>query len=182
VSDTNRAVFLDRDGTLIEDADYLTRIEDIRILPGVPEALRDLKAAGYLLLVVTNQSAIARGWLTEEKLHAINEHLNGQFAERGAAVDAFYHCPHLPGGTVAEYACECECRKPNPGLLRQAAADWHVDARASYMVGDSERDVEAGACVGCYGILVGGGTSARADACVADLREAASLILARGMG
>ncbi len=175
----SRAVFLDRDGTLIKDVDYLTRIEDIQLLPGVPEALRMLKGAGFRLLVVTNQSAIARGRLTEERLEALHAALNRLLEAEGAAVDAFYHCPHLPEGKVERYARACTCRKPEPGLLHRAAGEWHVNLGRSYMVGDSARDVEAGRRAGCASILIGSGPSPSADAVVADLREAASLILRR---
>jgi len=166
------AVFLDRDGCIIEDADYLTEVEQLQILPGVPDALRRLHAAGYLLLVVTNQSAIARGWLTEEKLHVIHDALDEQLAVDDARVDAYYYCPHLTG-----IGPPCNCRKPAPGMLEQASAEWHVDTARSWMIGDSERDVEAGATVGCRTILIGDGPTV-AEATVESLREAADIILA----
>lgn len=176
---TNRAVFLDRDGTIVEDVGYLRRIEDIRILPGAPEALRKLRQAGFLLLVVTNQSAIARGWLTEEAVVEIQRQISRLLESEGADIDAFYYCPHLPGGTVKRYACTCRCRKPEPGLLEGAAREWNVSPDRSYAVGDSERDVEAGRRAGCSTILIGGSTSTSADMVAADLREAADLILQR---
>jgi len=184
-------VFLDRDGTIIEDADYLTRVQDIRVLPGAPEALKLLKGAGFLLLVVTNQSAIARGWLTEKELAALHAALNRCLAQEGAAIDAFYHCPHLPGAPVERYNRECQCRKPEAGLLNQAAREWRLDLGRSYMVGDSERDMEAGRRAGCTTILIGrqaGGSDragsadeapALADAVVPDLLGAARLVLSR---
>ena len=176
-----RAVFLDRDGTLIEDADYLTEVEQLRILPGVPQALRRLRDAGFLLVVVTNQSAIARGWLTEGKLALIHAELDRRLRADGAAVDAYYHCPHLPDGTVAEYARECDCRKPAPGLLLRAAQDWGIELSRSYAVGDSERDIEAGRRAGCFAILIGGRAPAqsRAQAHAADLAGAADIILGK---
>jgi len=175
-----RAVFLDRDGTIIADVGYLTDVEQIRILPGVPQALAALKRAGFLLVVVTNQSAVARGWLTEERLAEVHEALQQQLVEAGGPpLDAFYHCPHLPEGTVAEYARECDCRKPAPGLLIRAAAQQGVDLQRSCMVGDSERDVEAGRRAGCFTVLVGGGDCPAADATAADMAGACDLILAR---
>lgn len=174
-----RAVFLDRDGTLIEDVDYLTAPAQLRILPGVPAALRQLREAGFLLLVVTNQSAVARGMLSEEELAAIHAELNRRLAAEGAAVDAFYYCPHLPDGVVGRYARACDCRKPAPGLLRRAAQEWGVDAARSYAVGDSARDVEAGRRAGCYSILVGAADAGGADARAADLAAAAAIILTR---
>jgi len=175
----NRAVFLDRDGTIIRDADYLRSPDQLEVLPGVPAALRALKGAGFLLIVVTNQSAIARGWLTEEELARIHHILNERLGAAGAGIDAFYYCPHLPEGTVARYARPCRCRKPEPGMLQRAAREWTIDLGASYMVGDSERDVEAGKRAGCFSILVGEEQTTRADARAPDLLEAARLILSR---
>jgi D-glycero-D-manno-heptose 1,7-bisphosphate phosphatase len=172
-----RAVFLDRDGTIIEDVDYLTDPEEVRVLPGVVGALRDLRAAGFLLIVVTNQSAVARGWLTEERLGAVHAELDRRLACGGARVDAYYYCPHLPDGSVPRYAVECACRKPAPGMLEAAAREHNVDLRRSYMVGDSVRDVEAGRRAGCRPILVG---EAQCEACerASDLAGAAQTILA----
>jgi D-glycero-D-manno-heptose 1,7-bisphosphate phosphatase len=172
-----RAVFLDRDGTIVEDMDYLTEIEQLRVLPGVPGALRRLKEAGFLLVVVTNQSAIARGRLTEQKLALIHAELDRRLAAEGAAVDAYYHCPHLPEGTVERYAQSCDCRKPAAGLFLRAARELGIDLARSYAVGDSERDVSAGRTAGCYAILIGGGRSAHAQAHAADLAGAADVIL-----
>jgi D-glycero-D-manno-heptose 1,7-bisphosphate phosphatase len=174
-----RAVFLDRDGTLIEDVDYLTDAAQIRVLPGVPGALKLLKEAGFRLIVVTNQSAVARGMLTEEELGLIHEELNRRLAADGAAVDAFYYCPHLPEGAVKRYARACDCRKPAPGLILRAAAEWRVDTGASFAVGDSERDVEAGRAAGCRTILTGAVRSRLAGAHAADLAAAVDLILGK---
>jgi len=173
-----RAVLLDRDGTIIEDADYLTDPAQVRLLPGVPEALRALREAGFLLIVVTNQSAIARGWLTEEQLASVHEELDRLLALKGARLDAYYYCPHLPGGEVDRYAVDCRCRKPQPGLLEAAARDWGLDLARCYAVGDSERDVEAGRRAGCRTVLLGGQDVSCADARAADLLEAAAIILA----
>lgn len=175
----NRAVFLDRDGTLIEDVDYLTKPEQIRVLPGVPAALRKLRAAGFLLIVVTNQSAVARGRLTESGLADVHAELDRRLAREGARIDAYYYCPHLPGAPVAEYAVECNCRKPAPGMLQAAAQDYDVDMASSFMVGDTARDVEAGLRAGCRAVLIGQtpGEGAR-TAC--DLCAAAAVILATG--
>ena len=170
-----RAVFLDRDGTIVRDVDYLTEAGQLQILPGVPEALRLLREAGFLLLVVTNQSAVARGWLSEETLAAIHAELNDRLAPEGARIDAFYHCPHLPGGTVPAYARECACRKPEPGLIERAAREWQVDLARSYVVGDSERDTEAGRRAGCATLLIGTGRGT-----VSDLHEAARCIVREG--
>lgn len=163
----------------MEDVDYLTRTEQLRLLPGAAEALRLLHAAGYLLIVVTNQSAIARGWLTEEGLQNIHARLEELLGEQGAVVDAWYYCPHLPNGQVQQYAGECSCRKPEPGLLQRAAREWDVALGRSWAVGDSERDVEAGRRAGCRTVLLGGEAVPTADALAPDLLGAARLILDR---
>jgi len=172
-----RAVFLDRDGVLIQDVGYLSRPDQVRVLGGVPAALRRLREAGFLLLVVTNQSAIARGWLTEDDLATIHDMLNKELAGAGAGIDAFYYCPHLPDGEVAAYARTCECRKPAPGMILEAARQWGVVLDRSYVIGDSARDVEAGRRAGCRTILVGSGPTCEADACARDLAEAADRVL-----
>jgi len=174
-----RAVFLDRDGTIVRDVGYLKRTEDVCLLPGAPEALKSLKEAGFLLLVVTNQSAVARGWLTEPALLEIQREVERRLKAEGAGLDGFYYCPHLPEGTVEQYARKCDCRKPQPGMLLRAARDWNVDPERSYVVGDSGRDVEAGRRAGCSTILIGGGPSGRGGLRARDLREAADLILQR---
>jgi len=145
------AVFLDRDGTLIEDVGYASRPEQIRILGGVARALADLTAAGYRLIVVTNQSGIARGYATEADLERFHQALDEQFHLLGAAVDAYYACPHHPNpGTVRrpDLAVDCNCRKPKPGLILRAAEDFGIDLAASWTVGDMWRDIAAGQAAG----------------------------------
>jgi len=178
----NRAVFLDRDGTLVEDVGYLTSAQALRLLPGTSEALRRLKSAGFLLIVVTNQSAIARGLLTEQELVRIHGALQEMLRVEGAEIDDFFHCPHLPGGKVALYAVACSCRKPQPGLLLRAARKWGVDLKRSFAVGDSERDVEAGKGAGCRTVLISADplTQTCADGVAPDLRRAADMII-RGL-
>jgi D-glycero-D-manno-heptose 1,7-bisphosphate phosphatase len=149
-----RAVFLDRDGVLIRDVDHLTAASQIEILPGVPEALRRLRDAGRTIVVVTNQSVVARGLVTEEELRRIHTVLEAQLRSRGASLDAMYYCPHHPEGAVARYRVVCDCRKPEPGLLLRAAADMGIDLAASVMVGDLASDVEAGRRAGCRTILI----------------------------
>ena len=159
----NRCVFLDRDNTLIEDPGYLTDPEAVRLLPGVDLALKSLAQAGYKLVVVTNQSAIARGLLTEEQLQRIHETLRGQLADRGVELDAIYYCPYHPDGTVKDYARESHDRKPRPGMLLRAAAELDIDLTRSWMVGDSVRDVEAGQRAGCRTIRISAPASAPAQ-------------------
>lgn len=150
-----RAVFLDRDGVLIEDVDWLTRPDQIRILPGVPQALRRLAQAGFRLIVVTNQPIVARGLATEAELETLHAAIGAQLAGGGAPLlDRFYYCPHHPRATLAAYRVVCDCRKPRPGLFLRAADDFGLDLGASFMVGDRITDIAAGAAAGCRTILV----------------------------
>ncbi|RME02095.1 MAG: HAD family hydrolase, partial [Deltaproteobacteria bacterium] len=146
------ALFLDRDGVLIEDVHFLRTPEAIRILPGVVETLRALQER-YPLVVVTNQSGIARGFFSEGDLLRIHESLLERFRDAGVFLDAIYYCPHLPEGRVAAYAVRCACRKPRPGLLLRAMETWGIDPAASLMIGDSPRDVAAGHAAGVKSIL-----------------------------
>jgi histidinol-phosphate phosphatase family protein len=138
----HRAVFLDRDGTLIEDVGYLGEPERVRLLPGVAEALRDLEARGWLLVVVSNQSGIGRGLLSPEQAQAVAERFLECLHERGARVHAVYCCPHRPTDG-------CACRKPAPGLLLRGAGQLGIDLARSVLVGDRASDVEAGRRAGC---------------------------------
>jgi histidinol-phosphate phosphatase family protein len=142
-----RAVFLDRDGTINLDVVHCSRVEDFHILRDVPEAIGRLNRAGFRVVVITNQSAVARGLLTEQGLARIHEHMREWLARRGAHVDAVYYCPHGPDDG-------CDCRKPKPGLLAKATRELGIDPTTSYMIGDSERDVQAGASAGCQTVLI----------------------------
>ena len=145
-----RAVFLDRDGTIARDVHYCRRVEDFEILPTVPRAIRLLNEYGFEVVVITNQSGVARGYFTEEKLVRIHQHMMQQLAEWGARVDAVYYCPHHPGDG-------CDCGKPRPGLLLKAAEELGIDLRRSVMVGDGERDIKAGKAAGCRTALIAAG-------------------------
>ena len=162
------AVFLDRDGTLNEDVGYLSRPEEVHILPGVPEALADLRSAGYLLVVVTNQSGIGRGYYTEEEYRSVDEAVREGL---GLEPDLVLHCPHAPGA-------KCSCRKPAPGMLRRASRELGIDLGRSFMVGDRERDTAAGAAAGCRPILLTDGPAPAGVRAAADLSAAVELILA----
>ncbi len=148
------AVFLDRDGTIIRDADYLRRVEDIELYPFAAQAIRLLNRSGRLVVVVTNQSGVARGLLDEEELGTIHAALQRQLQDLGARIDRFYYCPHLPTASVEKYRKECECRKPNPGMVLSASRDLHIDLKQSYLVGDKEADIETARRSGCRSILV----------------------------
>ena len=148
-----KAVFLDRDGTLNRYVGFLRDIDQLELLPGAAEAVRAINETGYLAVLVTNQPVIARGEVTAGQLRAIHNKLETLLGQEGAYLNAIYYCPHHPhkgyAGEVAELKVECTCRKPAPGMLLQAARDWNIDLSASWMIGDSENDVEAGRAAGC---------------------------------
>lgn len=151
---SDKAIFLDRDDTLIEDPGYLNSPEQVKLLDGVAEALIELKALGYKLVVVTNQSAVARGIVTEKVLGEIHNRLEQVLAEKGAFLDRIYYCPYHPDGAIQKYCKESDFRKPNPGMLLRAAEEMDIDLGQSWCVGNSIRDVEAGLKAGCKTILI----------------------------
>jgi len=163
VQPEHKAVFLDRDGVINVEKGYLHRIEDLEFLPGAPEAIRLLKEAGFLVIVVTNQSGVARGYYSMEAVTLLHRHMADALAARGASVDAWYVCPHHP-----EHGDECSCRKPLPGMIEQAAADFRIDPARSYMIGDKSSDVAAGLAAGCRSLLVGTGYGAEQSGAVPD--------------
>jgi D-glycero-D-manno-heptose 1,7-bisphosphate phosphatase len=151
---TNKAVFLDRDGTLIEERGYLDRMELLSVFPWTADALRLLKRAGYMLVVVTNQSAIARGIIEEAFLDQVHAELSARLARGGAAIDRYYHCPHLADAPLERYRQACRCRKPGPGMIEQACRDLSVDPARSFMIGDRWLDVACGVAAGTRAIRV----------------------------
>ncbi len=157
LADMKRAVFFDKDGTLIVDVPYNVDPARIRFQTGAIEALRDLREQGYLLILVSNQSGIAHGYFTENELENLKNKLQQLLDDFGVPMDAIYFCPHHPNGVVTRFARECECRKPRPGMLVRAAADHAIDLTRSWMVGDILNDVEAGTRAGCRTILVDNG-------------------------
>jgi D-glycero-D-manno-heptose 1,7-bisphosphate phosphatase len=186
------AVFLDRDGVLIEDAHLITRASEARVLPGVPQALAALAQHGFQLIVFSNQTVISRGLATELEVEQFNAQLAAQLCRAGAPpLAGFYICPHHPQATLPQYRVACDCRKPRPGLLLRAARDHDVNLRASFAVGDRITDIIAGARAGCRTILVQTGrhveapivspdgidTAIKPDYTCADLPAAAAWIL-----
>lgn len=149
------AVFLDRDGTVTEPRHYPTRPRDLVLQEGVGEALRDLQVRGWALVIVTNQSGLARGLFPMQGLDKMHRHLRTLLAEYGVALDAIYACPHHADGAVDGLSFRCGCRKPQPGLLLWAAEELGLDLAASWMVGDFASDVEAGLRAGCRTAWVG---------------------------
>ena len=137
----NKAVFLDRDGTINVDKGYLYKIEDFEFIDRVPEAIRIMKHLGYLVIVLSNQSGIARGYFREEDVLKLHCYMNKELEKMGAAIDKFYFCPHLPDGIIARYRCQCICRKPAIGMLQWALRDFSIDLEESWVVGDRERDL-----------------------------------------
>ena len=151
----HHAVILDRDGVLIEDVHLLTQPKDIHIMTGVPQALKMLRAAGFQLIVVSNQTVISRGLATEEEVRALNAECQRLVEQAGGPrIDAFYFCPHHPHATVPAYRVDCACRKPRPGLMLCAAREHEFDLRGSFVVGDRITDIIAGALAGCRTVLV----------------------------
>jgi len=178
-----RAVFLDRDGTINIDRGYVYRAEEFELIPGATEAIRRLRDAGFLVIVVTNQAGIARGLYGEADVHALHRHLDDLLKRAGTTVDAYFYCPHHPEKGAEPYRRECACRKPLPGMLHQAAVDFNIDLGRSYLVGDKLSDVLAGLAAGSLPILVETGYGAGIPdlppdvARVADIAAAADLIL-----
>lgn len=152
------AVFLDRDGTLIRNHHYGCDPDAIELLDGVIQGLKLLKEAGFRLVVVTNQSGIARGFFTEAQLQEMHSRLAGLLERQGVRIDAIYYCPHHPEGTVPHYSIVCDCRKPRPGMVERACTDLHIDPTSCWLIGDILDDVEAGKSVGCRAVLLDVGT------------------------
>jgi D-glycero-D-manno-heptose 1,7-bisphosphate phosphatase len=167
---SNRAVFLDRDGTVIEEVNYLHRLEDLQVYPFSPEALHRLKQRGFMTVMVTNQSAVARGLLTEDELRQVHAALQERLTEAGGGIDAYYYCPHHPEAALERYRQACNCRKPKAGLILRAAEEQQIDLAASYVVGDRVGDIQAGHAAGCLSILVRTGYGRSAAAEVDELR------------
>lgn len=148
-----KTVFFDRDGVLNVDKSYLYKIEELEWIDGAREAIAYLTKLGYLILVITNQSGIARGYYTIEDMNKLHEYMAKEVLKLGGKIDEFYYCPHLPEGIIPEYAIECDCRKPKPGLLLQAMADYPIDKEQSFLIGDKSRDVKAAEAAGIKGYL-----------------------------
>ena len=149
-----RAVFLDRDGTLIEEVGYVGRLEQVVCYPWTADVIRAFNRAGLSVVVITNQSGIARGYLTEAAVETVHRHFTDVMAEGGARIDAYYYCPHHPEATVATYRKRCDCRKPGCGLIDRASADLDLDPARSFVVGDTWLDVGAARAAGARGVLV----------------------------
>ena len=178
-----RAVFLDRDGTINVEKEYLHRIDDFQFIPGVPEAIGRLNRAGLLVVVVTNQSGVGRGYYSAKDVEALHRHIAGELEKQDAHVDAWLYCPHFSTGPT-NGPSSCDCRKPAPGMILKAADSLNIDLRQSVMIGDKVIDVQAGLAVGCRPILVRSGYGAIEEAALPegvavcdDLAQAVNLLL-----
>ncbi|MGI5835210.1 MAG: D-glycero-alpha-D-manno-heptose-1,7-bisphosphate 7-phosphatase [Chloroflexota bacterium] len=158
-----KAVFLDRDGTLIRNHHYGCDPNSIQLMDGVVEGLKALKEQNYLLVVVTNQSGVARGYFTEAQLEVFHRRLNDLLCQRGVEISAFYYCPHHPDGVIPQYSRECDCRKPRPGMVLKACFDLAIDPTQSWLIGDILDDVEAGKRAGCRAVLLDLGTEGKPE-------------------
>lgn len=182
---SDRAVFLDKDGTLIENVPYNVDPDKIRLLPGTEAGLKSLHEAGYKLVVVSNQSGVARGYFTEAQLERVERRLRALLSRAGIPLLAFYYCPHHPEGAVTRYAVVCYCRKPAPGLFLQAARDHDLCLSESWAIGDILDDIEAGRRAGCRTMLIDNGNETEwtlsplrsPHYTVKDLEQAAQVIL-----
>lgn len=170
MKDNNIAIFLDRDGTLIEDAGYLSDPAGIKFLPGSLEALKMFREAGLKVALISNQSGVARGFFEEETVLAIQEEIAVRASEAGAFIDAMYFCPHHPEGKIGRYRRSCACRKPEPGMILEAARDLGVDLARSFLLGDKVSDMEAAKRAGCRAVLV----------CSGEGRETLEILKTRG--
>lgn len=150
-----KAVFFDRDGTLCKDAHYPSTFEDFQPFPDVVLALKQLQAAGFELFIVTNQSGVARGYFSFDTAQVLNQKIIEWFSSQGVHFLDSALCPHHPQGTVAQYQVDCNCRKPQPGMILELAQKYQIDLAHSYMLGDKDSDVEAGKRAGCQSVLIG---------------------------
>ena len=185
------AVFLDRDGTINEQMGYVNHLSRFQLLPGVARAIRSLNEAGLPVVVVTNQSGLARGYFPESLLEAVHAEMYRLLAQEGARLDGLYVCPHHPEAREERFRLDCDCRKPRTGLLERAAAELGLDLGRSYMVGDRWSDLRCGAAVGATTVLVltgygrgdaayvGPGQTVQPDHVAEDLEAAARWILDR---
>ena len=153
----NRAVFLDRDGTINEEVGYLKSLDMLKVIPGAGAAIRRLNAAGFKVVIITNQSGVARGYFPESLVHEAHALLTATLRKDGATIDGIYYCPHHPTAGNSKHTIQCDCRKPATGLMDRAARDLDIDLKQSFMVGDKWSDIELGHRAGARSILVRSG-------------------------
>ena len=178
------AIFLDRDGTLVEECGYLNRLAKLTLFPWTVDALRLIKRAGFATVVITNQAAVGRGIIEEDFVHKVHQEIDRRLEGTGAGIDRYYYCPHFAESKIDRYRQECQCRKPAPGMILQACREMDLDPAKSVMVGDRWLDVECGRAAGARAVLVRSGPhqsdapdGVRADAILNNLMEAVGWIL-----
>ncbi|WP_159455454.1 D-glycero-alpha-D-manno-heptose-1,7-bisphosphate 7-phosphatase [Pseudobacteriovorax antillogorgiicola] len=174
------AIFLDRDGVLIEDFGYVHRIEDVKLFPDVAEGLKALRAEGFRLLVVTNQSGVARGYFEIDAVHRCHDEIDRQLQAHDVTIDSYFICPHHPKGNTAPWNVTCSCRKPKPGLLEQANKEFGTVMDKSFIIGDKASDIECGRAAGIRGIQIDRGQypkDEKAFGLVTSFAEAVEIIL-----
>ena len=181
---SSAAVFLDRDGTLVEECGYLDRLDDLTLFPWTVDALRLLKRAGFATVVITNQAAVGRGIIDEDFVHVVHREIDRRLAGTGARIDRYYYCPHFAESAIERYRQRCACRKPAPGMIEQASREMGLDLSRSVMVGDRWLDVACGRAARIRAVLVQSGphrseqpNGVEADAIVNNLMEAVGWIL-----
>ena len=182
----NRAVFLDKDGVINEDTGFVCRLEDFHLISGVEPALQKLSVTNFKVIIVSNASVVGRGMCTEREFMVFRDAYLSYLKDKGIRIDGAYHCFHHPVHGIGTYKIDCECRKPNPGMLASGIEQFNIDAAESYTVGDRRSDIAAGNAVGCRTILVetgwggkgGTGCKVNPDFVVKDLSAAIELILA----
>lgn len=180
----DKIIFLDRDGTINVEKNYLYKTEDFQFISGVPEAIKSFNDNGYRVVVVTNQAGVARGYYTEEDVKVLHHYIDGELEKYGAHIDRYMYCPHHPVNGTGEYKCGCNCRKPGTGMFEKCREYYDIDMDASWMIGDNKGDIGAGKNFGIKTILVGTGYGKQLreegydeyDYYASDLAEAARLI------
>jgi len=185
-----KAVFLDRDGVIIEDAGYVGEIERVKFIPGAGQAIRLLNENGFKVIIITNQAGVARGYFSEEAVEEINTYVQETLAKEGALIDKTYYCPHHKEGVIEEYRKDCYYRKPSPGMIEEAVRDFHIDLKRSFLIGDKGSDIEAGRRAGCKTILLAGentqesaaGSEVVSDYTASNLFEAVKWLMKYGAG
>jgi D-glycero-D-manno-heptose 1,7-bisphosphate phosphatase len=150
----NKACFLDRDGVLIEEVNYLSSPSQIHIFENSYKALKLLKDNGYIIIIITNQAGVARGYFDEDNIQTIHNEIDRLLSIENLIIDKYYYCPHHPEGTVEKYSIKCNCRKPAPGLIHQAVKDFNIDLKQSFLIGDKMSDINSAKNAGCFSILV----------------------------
>jgi D-glycero-D-manno-heptose 1,7-bisphosphate phosphatase len=170
------AVFLDRDGTMIEERGYLDRLELLSIFPWTADAIRLLNRAGYATVVITNQAAVGRGLIDEPFVHRVHGEIDARLALGGARIDGYYYCPHFKESAIEQYRVSCNCRKPKPGMLEQAIRELDLDPARSVMVGDRSLDVLCGRAVGARTVLVRTGHGAYEEELVPEAKGADAIL------